>query len=160
MSQVAIYPGTFDPMTNGHSDLIKRASSLFSQVIVAIAENPGKSPLFELKERVAMVEAFCQPYTNVKVVGFSKLLVNVAKEHGAHVLLRGLRAVSDFEYEFQLATMNRKLHADLETVFMIPSVENSFLSSTLVKEVARHHGDIKPFVTEEVFTAIQDKINS
>jgi pantetheine-phosphate adenylyltransferase len=160
MSQVAIYPGTFDPMTNGHSDLIERASRLFSQVIVAIAENPGKNPMFELGERVSMVEAFCRPYSNVKVIGFSKLLVDVAKDHGAHVLLRGLRAVSDFEYEFQLAAMNRKLYTDLETVFLIPSIENSFLSSTLVKEVARHHGDIEPFVTDVVFAAIQEKIKS
>tara|TARA_B100001094_G_scaffold283984_1_gene297138 strand:+ start:31194 stop:31679 length:486 start_codon:yes stop_codon:yes gene_type:complete len=158
MSQIAIYPGTFDPITNGHQDLIERASKLFSQVVIAVAANPSKQPLFNLEERVAMIEEQTQAFSNVKTVGFSKLLVNVAKEHQAQVLIRGLRAVSDFEYEFQLANMNRRLHPDLESVFLIPAEENVFISSTLVKEVASHEGDVSQFVAPEVLKAMQMKM--
>ncbi len=146
MTIKAIYPGTFDPVTNGHTDLIERASHLFNEVIVGIAASPSKKPCFDLATRVSMIQEVTKHLSNVTVVGFSGLLVNFAKEHQAKVLIRGLRAVSDFEYEFQLANMNRRLSPDLESVFLTPSEENSFISSTLVKEVALHHGDVSQFV--------------
>lgn len=146
MTIKAIYPGTFDPVTNGHSDLIVRASKLFSEVLIGVASSPSKKPCFDLAQRVAMIEQVTKDLTNVTVVGFSGLLVDFAKEHQAKVLIRGLRAVSDFEYEFQLANMNRRLSPDLESVFLTPAEENSFISSTLVKEVALHKGDVSQFV--------------
>ncbi len=155
MTIKAIYPGTFDPVTNGHSDLIVRASKLFSEVIVGVAASPSKQPRFDLKQRVAMIEEVTQELTNVTVVGFSGLLVDFAKQHQAKVLIRGLRAVSDFEYEFQLANMNRRLSPDLESVFLTPAEENSFISSTLVKEVALHHGDVGQFVHPIVKAALE-----
>lgn len=154
MSVKAIYPGTFDPVTNGHSDLITRASKLFTEVLVGVAASPSKKPMFTLEQRVAMIEKVTADLPNVKVVGFSGLLVDFAKSHNANVLIRGLRAVSDFEYEFQLANMNRRLSPDLESVFLTPSEENSFISSTLVKEVALHKGDVSQFVHPEVETAL------
>jgi pantetheine-phosphate adenylyltransferase len=153
----AIYPGTFDPVTNGHTDLIERASKLFTQVIVGVASSPSKQPRFDLSERVNMIEAIIKHLPNVTVVGFSGLLVDFAQQHQAKVLIRGLRAVSDFEYEFQLANMNRRLSADLESVFLTPSEENSFISSTLVKEVALHHGDVSQFVDPVVKAALHHK---
>lgn len=159
MTIKAIYPGTFDPVTNGHSDLIVRASKLFSEVIVGVAASPSKQPRFDLKQRVAMIEQVTQELTNVTVVGFSGLLVDFAKQHQAKVLIRGLRAVSDFEYEFQLANMNRRLSPELESVFMTPAEENSFISSTLVKEVALHQGDVSQFVHPVVKAAL-DKSNT
>lgn len=141
----AIYPGTFDPITNGHADLIQRASNMFSEVIVAIASNPSKQPLFSLDERVRLITQVCNKLENVTVTGFTGLLADFAKENGADILIRGLRAVSDFEYEFQLANMNRRLNPNLESVFLTPSEENSFISSTLVKEVALHNGDVSQF---------------
>jgi pantetheine-phosphate adenylyltransferase len=158
MSVKAIYPGTFDPVTNGHTDLIERASKLFTQVIVGVASSPSKQPRFDLSERVNMIEAIIKHLPNVTVVGFSGLLVDFAQQHQAKVLIRGLRAVSDFEYEFQLANMNRRLSADLESVFLTPSEENSFISSTLVKEVALHHGDVSQFVDPVVKAALHHKI--
>jgi|TARA_B110000091_G_scaffold210751_1_gene254168 pantetheine-phosphate adenylyltransferase len=146
MTIKAIYPGTFDPVTNGHTDLIERASRLFNQVIVGIAASPSKKPLFDLAHRVEMLEKVTQHLPNVTVIGFSGLLVDFADENSAQVLIRGLRAVSDFEYEFQLANMNRRLSPDLESVFLTPAEENSFISSTLVKEVALHRGDVNQFV--------------
>jgi len=146
MTVKAIYPGTFDPVTNGHTDLIERASRLFGEVIVGVAASPSKKPCFTLEHRVAMLEEVTSHLDNVKVVGFSGLLVDFAKSNNANVLIRGLRAVSDFEYEFQLANMNRRLYPDLESVFLTPAEENSFISSTLVKEVALHHGDVAQFV--------------
>lgn len=154
----AIYPGTFDPVTNGHSDLIVRASKLFSEVIIGVASSPSKQPRFDLAQRVAMLEQVTQHLTNVTVVGFSGLLVDFAKQHQAKVLIRGLRAVSDFEYEFQLANMNRRLSPDLESVFLTPAEENSFISSTLVKEVALHGGDVSQFVHPQVAAALNAKI--
>jgi pantetheine-phosphate adenylyltransferase len=154
----AIYPGTFDPVTNGHADLIERASRLFSDVIVGIAASPSKKPRFDLAERVALLEAVTQHLPNVTVVGFSGLLVDFAKDHQAKVLIRGLRAVSDFEYEFQLANMNRRLSPDLESVFLTPAEENSFISSTLVKEVALHHGDVSQFVHPIVKQALDKSL--
>ena len=156
----AIYPGTFDPVTNGHADLIERASKLFSEVVVGIAASPSKKPMFDLATRVELLEKVSSKLDNVTVVGFSGLLVDFAKEHNANVLIRGLRAVSDFEYEFQLANMNRRLSPDLESVFLTPAEENSFISSTLVKEVALHNGDISQFVHPEVKIAITKAIAS
>ncbi|MBR9856713.1 MAG: pantetheine-phosphate adenylyltransferase [Gammaproteobacteria bacterium] len=158
MSIRVIYPGTFDPITNGHLDLIERASQLFNEVIVGVAFSPSKRPMFELEERVALVQEVTRSLGNVKVVGFSGLLVDFAKAHQANVLIRGLRAVSDFEYEFQLANMNRRLMPELESVFLTPAEENSFISSTLVKEVAIHGGDISQFVPTAVAEAIAQKL--
>ncbi len=151
----AIYPGTFDPVTNGHTDLIERASHLFGNVIVGVASSPSKRPCFDLERRVEMIKQVTQHLPNVSVVGFSGLLVDFAKQHKACVLIRGLRAVSDFEYEFQLANMNRRLSPDLESVFLTPSEENSFISSTLVKEVALHKGDVSQFVHPVVKKALE-----
>lgn len=155
MTIKAIYPGTFDPVTNGHTDLIFRASHLFNEVIVGVATSPSKQPRFNLEERVDMLKQVTQELSNVTVVGFSGLLVDFAKQHNASVLIRGLRAVSDFEYEFQLANMNRRLSPNLESVFLTPAEENSFISSTLVKEVALHHGDVGQFVHPVVQAALE-----
>ncbi len=154
----AIYPGTFDPVTNGHADLIERAAKLFKHVVIGIAANPSKKPRFTLEERVELLQLVTSHLDNVEVVGFSGLLVDFAKEQKASVLLRGLRAVSDFEYEFQLANMNRRLSSDLESVFLTPAEENSFISSTLVKEVAHHGGDVSQFVHPEVAKALMTKV--
>jgi pantetheine-phosphate adenylyltransferase len=153
----AIYPGTFDPVTNGHSDLIIRASRLFGEVIIGVASSPSKKPRFTLEERVNMIKKITTGLDNVSVVGFSGLLVDFAKRHEARVLIRGLRAVSDFEYEFQLANMNRRLSPDLESVFLTPAEGNSFISSTLVKEVALHNGDVSQFVHPSVKAALDHK---
>lgn len=158
MTVKAIYPGTFDPVTNGHTDLIARASHLFTEVIVGVAASPSKKPLFNLPQRVAMLEAATADLPNVTVVGFSGLLVNFAKEQQANVLVRGLRAVSDFEYEFQLANMNRRLYPELESVFLTPAEENSFISSTLVKEVALHQGDVGQFVHPIIEEALKEAV--
>lgn len=151
----AIYPGTFDPVTNGHQDLIERAAKLFNEVIVAVAENTNKQPFFTLAERVALVEQVVKPLSNVRVIGFTGLLADLAREHEARILIRGLRAVADFEYEFQLANMNRRLNKELESVFLTPSEENSFISSTLVKDVALHKGDVGQFTAPVVTKALQ-----
>jgi len=156
MTIKAIYPGTFDPVTNGHSDLIVRASKLFSEVIIGVAASPSKKPRFDLEQRVAMIEEVTKELPNVSVVGFTGLLVDFAKQNQAKVLIRGLRAVSDFEYEFQLANMNRRLSPELESVFLTPAEENSFISSTLVKEVALHQGDVSQFVHSVVKTALEE----
>lgn len=155
----AIYPGTFDPITNGHSDLVQRAAKLFDHVVVAVAYNPSKKPLFDLAERVALAQQVLQHLPNVSVQGFSGLLVDFAKQQQASVLIRGLRAVSDFEYEFQLANMNRRLHPGLESVFLTPAEENSFISSTLVKEVALHKGPVDGFVAPCVSQALANKLH-
>ncbi|TRY14632.1 pantetheine-phosphate adenylyltransferase [Shewanella hanedai] len=157
MHKRAIYPGTFDPVTNGHADLIERAAKLFKHVVIGIAANPSKQPRFSLDERVQLLKLVTAHLDNVEVVGFSGLLVDFAKDQQASVLVRGLRAVSDFEYEFQLANMNRRLSPDLESVFLTPSEENSFISSTLVKEVALHGGDVSQFVHPEVSKALLSK---
>lgn len=146
MSVVAVYPGTFDPVTNGHSDLVQRASRLFDHVIVAIAANPTKAPLFDLDHRVAMAKKVFSGMDNVEVCGFSELLVHFVHARKARVILRGLRAVSDFEFEMQLASMNRRLDHSVETVFMTPAEETSFISASLVKEIALHGGDVSQFV--------------
>ncbi|ABE53505.1 Coenzyme A biosynthesis protein [Shewanella denitrificans OS217] len=158
MHRRAIYPGTFDPVTNGHADLIERAAKLFKHVIIGIAANPSKQPRFTLEERVEQLTLVTAHLDNVEVVGFSGLLVDFARDQKASVLVRGLRAVSDFEYEFQLANMNRRLSPDLESVFLTPAEENSFISSTLVKEVALHGGDVSQFVHPQVALALKEKI--
>ena len=154
MSNIAIFPGTFDPITNGHADLITRASKLFSKVIVSVAENSHKKPLFSLEERVNLAKEVLKDLKNIEVYGFSNLLVNFAKEKNANFLIRGLRVVSDFEYEFQLANMNRSLEPDIETIFLTPSEKNSFISSSLVKEVNRHGGDVTKFVSPIIAKAL------
>ncbi len=159
MKNRAIYPGTFDPLTNGHIDLVQRAANMFDEVILAIAHNPSKRPLFTVDERVALAEKALGNLNNVSVVGFSGLLAQFAVEQHANILIRGLRAVSDFEYEFQLANMNRRLNSSLESVFLTPSEENSFISSTLVKEVALHNGDVSQFVPPVIIEALQKKLN-
>ncbi|KGJ92195.1 pantetheine-phosphate adenylyltransferase [Thalassotalea sp. ND16A] len=155
MKNKAIYPGTFDPVTNGHADLIERAALLFDHVVVGVASSPSKKPRFDLAARVKMLTLITSHLDNVSVQGFSGLLVDFAKECDAKVLIRGLRAVSDFEYEFQLANMNRRLYPELESVFLTPAEENSFISSTLVKEVSLHGGDVSEFVHPVVKSALE-----
>jgi len=153
--RTAIYPGTFDPITHGHTDLVTRASRVFELVVVAIAESPHKTPLFSLEERISLAKKELAAVPNVKVVGFSNLLVEFVQQSDAGVIVRGLRAVSDFEYEFQLASMNRHLASEVETLFMTPDERYGFISSSLVKEVARLDGDVSEFVGEEVQLALQ-----
>lgn len=155
MSVKALYPGTFDPITLGHVHVVERAAAMFETVIVAIAESPNKKPLFDLDQRVALAEASLAHIPNVSVTGFSGLLARFAREQNAKVLLRGLRAVADFEYELQLANMNRALEPELDSVFLTPIERLSYISSTLVREVARLGGDITPFVAPAVATALQ-----
>jgi pantetheine-phosphate adenylyltransferase len=155
MQRIAVYPGTFDPITNGHTDLVTRAARVFPKVIVAIAESPHKKPLFTLDERIQLSQNQMADLDNVEVVGFSNLLVEFVQQIGASVIVRGLRAVSDFEYEFQLASMNRHIASTVETLFLTPDEDYSFISSTLVKEVARLHGDVSEFVCEEVQQAMK-----
>lgn len=150
MSVIAVYPGTFDPITNGHTDLVERASKLFDRVIVAIAANPSKTPLFDLEHRVAMARGVLGHMQNIEVCGFSELLVDFARSKNANVILRGLRVVSDFEYEMQLASMNRHLASDIETLFLTPAEQCSFISSSLVKEIAQLGGDVSEFVDQSV----------
>jgi pantetheine-phosphate adenylyltransferase len=146
MKRNAMYPGTFDPITNGHHDLIRRASSIFDHVIVAIAVNPSKTPMFNLEERVDLARRVLHDLPNVEVVGYSGLTVEFARKHGVSVVLRGLRAVSDFEFEFQLANMNRHLAREIETAFLTPQEQFTFISSTLVREIAVLGGDVREFV--------------
>jgi pantetheine-phosphate adenylyltransferase len=158
MSVTAIYPGTFDPITNGHSDLIQRAARLFDKVIVAIAANPKKAPLFTLEERVELARQVLVGVGNVEVCGFDSLLADFAHERGATVILRGLRAVSDFEYEFQLAGMNRRLAPEVETLFLTPAEKYTFISSSLVREVASLGGDVADFVDPQVKAALNNRM--
>ncbi len=147
---VAIYPGTFDPFTRGHEDLVRRGALLFDRLIVAIAESRGKAPLFSLTERVDIAREILAPFPNVEVAGFDGLLMDFLHQKGARVILRGLRAVSDFEYEFQMAGMNRRLYPDVETVFLTPADEYMFISATMVREIARLGGDVSKFVQPAV----------
>jgi pantetheine-phosphate adenylyltransferase len=150
MEVIAVYPGTFDPVTNGHSDLVQRASKLFDRVIVAIAANPTKAPMFDLEKRVELASTVLAGIENIEICGFSELLVHFVRRKKANVILRGLRAVSDFEYEMQLASMNRRLDNSIETVFLTPSEETSFISASLVKEIAMYGGDVSEFVHSQV----------
>jgi len=154
---IAVYPGTFDPITNGHTDLIQRASRLFGKVIVAIAESPGKSPSFDLSERIEFANLALTGLDNIEVVGFNSLLADFVRQSGAAIILRGLRAVSDFEYEFQLASMNRHLITEAETLFLTPAEQYSFISSSLVKEIARLAGDVTAFVHPQVNQALRKR---
>jgi len=155
MKKKVIYPGTFDPITNGHVDIITRAARLFPELVVAVASNTPKKPFFSLADRIAFVEHAVGHLSGVSVVGFDTLLVHFVHEQQAGIILRGLRAVSDFEYEFQLAGMNRKLSKDVETIFLTPSEEAMFISSTLVREIATLGGDVSKFVPEGVVQALQ-----
>ncbi len=157
MTIIAIYPGTFDPITNGHLDLVARAARLFDKVIVAVAVNAGKTPLFSLQERVSLVEQAVSGHSNVIVTGFGNLLVDCARQHGASVILRGLRAVSDFEYEFQMAGMNRNLAPELETLFLTPPEQYTFISSSVIKAIAELQGDISSFVPDCVYQELNKK---
>ncbi|HMU87506.1 MAG TPA: pantetheine-phosphate adenylyltransferase [Agitococcus sp.] len=152
-----LYPGTFDPITNGHIDLVERAARLFDEVVVAVAAGHHKKPLFDLDERVQLVQQVTAHLPNVTVCGFSQLLAKFVQEQQATAVLRGLRAVSDFEYEFQLANMNRQLFVDFETVFLTPSENLSYISSTLVREIARLGGDVSKFVAPQVVEAFNKK---
>ncbi len=142
----AVYPGTFDPLTRGHEELVRRASTLFDGLILAVADSRAKKPFFTLDERLEMARTVLADMPNVQVVGFRGLLIDFARQHGARVVVRGLRAVSDFEYEFQLAGMNRNLDPNMETVFLTPSEQNMFISATLVREIALLGGDVSKFV--------------
>ncbi len=157
MENRVVYPGTFDPITNGHLDLVERASRMFEHVIVAVADSPKKNPLFTLAERVELASTVLAHLPNVEVTGFSKLLAHFVREQRGNVLLRGLRAVSDFEYEFQLANMNRALAPEIETVFLTPSENLSFISSSLVREIALLGGDVHQFVPPNVIEALRRK---
>jgi len=158
MTRKAIYPGTFDPMTNGHLDLVTRAALMFDQVILAIAASPSKKPMFSLDERVALATEVTAHLPNVQVLGYSNLMAHFALEQQANILVRGLRGAVDFDYELQLANMNRHLLSNLESVFLLPAQQWSFVSSSLVKEVARHGGDITPFLPPVVKTAVLEKL--
>jgi pantetheine-phosphate adenylyltransferase len=150
----AVYPGTFDPLTRGHEDLVRRAAGLFGQLIVAIADSKAKRPMFGLDERIDMAREALAGHPNVQVLGFSGLLMDFMRSHGAHVILRGLRAVSDFEYEFQMAGMNRQLYPDVETMFLTPSEQYMFISATMVREIATLGGDVSLFVSPNVVARI------
>ena len=154
----AVYPGTFDPLTLGHEDVVKRAAKLFSEVILAIAESSAKRPLFSIDERVQIATELLCPVANVRVVRFGGLLTEFLKQHDANVILRGLRAVSEFEYEFQMAGMNRKLLPNVETVFMTPSDNYMFVSASIVREIATMGGDVGQFVSPLVVQKMQDKL--
>ena len=158
MKRTAIYPGSFDPLTNGHLDVIQRAAKLFDHVIVAVAENESKQPLFTLAERVALVKPAVTKLPNVETDSFSTLLVEYVAAQKAQAIVRGLRAVSDFEFEFQLALMNRKLDENIETIFMMPKDTYTFLSSRIVKEIARLGGDVRSFVPPNVQIALKKKL--
>lgn len=160
MTRVGIYAGSFDPVTLGHSDLIERSFAFVDRLVVAVATNVNKKPLFSVDERIRMIRTSIGDDDRVDVVAFEGLLVEQARGVDANVLIRGLRAVSDFEYEFQMALMNRRLAPELETVFMLPSVETTYLSSSLVREVARFGGDIAPFVHPEVADALRRVFNN
>ena len=160
MDKISMYPGTFDPVTHGHTDLVTRAARVFEKVIVAIAESPHKTPLFTLEERIAMSRGELSALSNVEVVGFEDLLIDFVREQKAGVIIRGLRAVSDFEYEFQLASMNRHLAPDIETLFLTPDEEYGFISSSLVKEVARLDGDVTDFVGASVEKALRERFGT
>lgn len=153
--RIAVYPGTFDPITNGHIDLVDRAAPLFEKLVVGVAESPAKGPALELGLRVELARKALSPYPNVEVRGFNSLLADFAEKVGAGVLLRGLRAVSDFEYEFQLASMNRHLIPQVETLFMTPAEEYGFISSSLVREISRLGGDVSAFVPAAVAKALR-----
>ncbi|WP_394754579.1 pantetheine-phosphate adenylyltransferase [Crenothrix sp.] len=159
MNITALYPGTFDPITNGHLDLIIRASKLYPRVVVAIANNVGKNPLFSFEERLSLATEVTKAYDHVEVIGFEGLLAECAKQQGAQVVLRGMRTVADFEYEWQMASLNRHLAPDLETVFLMPSEQHTFISSSMIREIARYKGDVSRFVPKIVQQQLHAKFN-
>ncbi len=154
----AVYPGSFDPVTNGHVDIIDRASKVFDQLIVAVLENPRKTPLFSIEERVKMLNRIIDRYPNVEVDYYRGLLIEYSRKRGAKIIIKGLRAISDFEFEFQMALVNRKLDCDVETLFMMTNNKYSYISSSIVKEVASYGGEIKDLVPREVYPDIMEKI--
>ena len=156
MAKAAMYPGTFDPFTNGHEQLVRRAAALFDRVVIAVANSPRKQPLFDLDKRITLIREVLSDLPAVEVVGYQGLTVDAAQQNDAGVIIRGLRAVSDFEYEFQLATMNRHLADDVETVFLTPTEEFMFVSSTLVREIAALGGDVSGFVHAAVLQALDE----
>ncbi|GKS58731.1 phosphopantetheine adenylyltransferase [Nitrospira sp.] len=158
--RIGLYPGTFDPITHGHTDIIRRSLRIFERVIVAVAPNPTKHPMFDLDERLEMVKVATKDIPHVEVTPFKGLLVSFVRRVGAHAVIRGLRALSDFEHEFQMALVNRKLAETIETVFLMPSEEYSYLSSTIIKEVASHGGDLTEFLHPEVARRLHDRIRS
>lgn len=151
----AIYPGTFDPITKGHFDIVTRASKLFDHIILAVAESPGKKPMFDIYERVALAKEILADFTNIEVISFNGLIMDLAQEKKANVIVRGLRAVSDVDFELQMAVMNRHLIPNVETVFITPNENLSYISSSLVREIAALRGDVSAFVHEPVVTAIK-----
>ena len=153
----AVYPGTFDPITRGHEDLAIRAASLFDHVVLAIADSPSKRPFFSLEERVQMAKDALAGHPNIEIVGFSGLLMDFLRTQGARIILRGLRAVSDFEYEFQMAGMNRKLYPDVETIFLTPGEQYMFISATMVREIAALGGDVSHFVNPVILSHLRRK---
>jgi len=157
MGSRAMYPGTFDPFTNGHNDLVRRACRIFDKVVIAIAANPGKAPLFTLEQRVDLVKRVLADVPNVEVTGYTGLTVDFARTHGLNVIVRGLRAVSDFEFEFQLATMSRHLSDQVETVFLTPTEQFNFVSSTLIREIASLGGNVGEFVHPIVAEALRNR---
>ena len=154
----AVYPGTFDPITRGHEDLVRRACTLFDEIVVAVADSRGKRPFFEIDARVNMARQALSAHANVRVEGFSGLLMDFLRQQDARVILRGLRAVSDFEYEFQLAGMNRKLYPDVETLFLTPAEQYMFISATMVREIASLGGDVSPFVNPIVIPHLRARL--
>ncbi len=158
MNRSAVYPGTFDPITRGHEDLVRRARSIFDRVVIAIAANPGKTPLFSIDERVALARSVLADLPGVEVQGYSGLTVDFARTHNIAVIIRGLRAVSDFEFEFQLANMSRHISPGIETVFLTPKEQFTFISSTLVREIATLGGNVSEFVHPLVETAFRSKV--
>ena len=157
MKRIAVYPGTFDPVTNGHVDLAERSLRMFDRIIVAVAANPKKQPLFELSERIVMFKKATKEYRNLVIEGFDGLLVDYVKERKAVAIIRGLRAVSDFEHEMQMALMNRRLDEDIETVFLMPNEEYSFITSTIVKEAASYGGDVSSLVPKGVVAKLRKR---
>jgi pantetheine-phosphate adenylyltransferase len=157
-NSTAVYSGTFDPLTRGHEDLVRRASRLFGRVIIAVADSSKKRPLFTLEERVAIARELLATYPNVEVLGFNCLLMDFMKQQGANVILRGLRAVSDFEFEFQMAGMNRSIYPDVETVFLTPDEKYMFISATMVREIATLGGDVSKFVQPQVQARLKQKL--
>ena len=158
MSHKVLYPGTFDPITLGHEDLVRRAARLFDRVVVGVADSRGKRPIFDLDERVQMAQAVLAVYPNVEVVGFTGLLMKFLRDHQARVILRGLRAVSDFEFEFQMAGMNRILHPDVETLFLTPSEQYMFISASIVREIGSLGGDVSQFVQPLIAQRLREKM--
>ncbi len=156
--KTAVYPGTFDPITRGHLDVIRRGSHIFDELIVAVGSNPHKKPLFSLQERMEMIRAEVTDLPNVSIDSFEGLLVDYVRSRGTNIILRGIRTIADFDYEFQMALTNRKLGGDIETVFAMASEEYSFLNSQLIKEIAEMGGDVTPFVTPAVARALQERL--